>query len=160
MCKPTSFDKRSNLRFLKIEDALLSESPMDTYDDEHGDVSQRLMSNINIDSSSALHGDDFQRHRRQVSLKLGFDTLAKVIMLGFILTFCIRTEMQSRKLKRETLRLKQEMKDAILNIENRRLLRTKRLREEGHLEGYLRALELYDVSLESDLAGDILVAYD
>lgn len=159
MCKPTSIDKRTDLCFLKI-DALLSESPMDMVDDEHGDFSQRLMSNITMESSGALDGDKLKSQRHQWSLKLSFETLVKITMLGIILTFCIRAEMQSIKLKRQTLRLKNEMRDTMLNMENRRLLRLKRLRKDGHLEGYLRALESYDVSLDSDLAGDILVAYE
>jgi len=160
MCKPTCIDKRTSLSSLKIEEALLSDSPMDIDNDNHRDYSRRLMSNLTIESFSALEDDGFKRQRSQWSSKLGFETFVKITMLGITLAFCIGAEMQSNKLKRKTLRLKNEMKDTILNIENRRSVRLKRLRQDGHLEGYFRALESYDVSLDSDLAGDILVAYD
>mmetsp|Transcript_6268 Transcript_6268/g.11850 ORF Transcript_6268/g.11850 Transcript_6268/m.11850 type:complete len:161 (+) Transcript_6268:174-656(+) len=160
MCKPTSIDKRTSLSYLKIEEALLSDSPMDIDNNDHRDFSQRLMSNLTLESYSALAGDGIKRQRNQLSSKLSFETLVKMVMLGIILAFCIGAEIQGNKLKRDTLRLKNEMQDTILNIENRRSLRLKKLRQDGHVEGYFRALESYDVSLDSDLTGDIKVAYD
>mmetsp|Transcript_23423 Transcript_23423/g.34714 ORF Transcript_23423/g.34714 Transcript_23423/m.34714 type:complete len:166 (-) Transcript_23423:16-513(-) len=125
---------------------------------QEDDITNRLLSNI--------VANDPQTQEFQDQCKTSFENLrgtksmiVQFVALGALLILSIVTQMRSNQVQIETSRLRGEMKHTRIEFE-RRKAKMKRLQDNNNSEAFMHILNTYDVPLESDLAGEILMAYE
>eukprot|EP00979_Chaetoceros_neogracilis_P007853 scaffold1698_cov279-Chaetoceros_neogracile.AAC.12 len=141
MCMAIKVDKRTNPLFIKSQHDIIApnvdgDSGYSNDDASQNDISRRLLSNITNGSESSLQPKQHsQPHSNQTKAML------------------------SNSVQNEVTRLRSEVKQSTMNIELRRARRLEILQKNDDRVAFMHVLNSFQVPLESDLAGEMLVAY-
>lgn len=156
----TKLDKRTNPLLLKSQHHIIApnvdgDPGFSNNDAFQNDISRRLLSNIANDSESSNEAtQDLQHHDNEAKVMV-----ARFIFMGALILFSIVIQMRSNQLQNEVARLRSEVKQSVMSIELRNAKRMKRLKKDNDRVAFMHVLNSFEVSLESDLAGEILAAY-
>jgi cell division protein FtsL len=153
-------DKRTNPLFIISQHDIIApnvdgDSGYSSDDASQNDISRRLLSNITNGSESSLQPKQHsQPHSNQTKAML-----VRIILLLVFVFMSIGMEIQSNSVQNEVTRLRSEVKQSTMNIELRRARRLERLQKNDDRVAFMHVLNSFQVPLESDLAGEMLVAY-
>ena len=86
--------------------------------------------------------------------------IVQFLALGALLILSIVTQMRSNQVQIEASRLRGEMKHTRIEFERRKAKHMNRLQDMKNGDDFMHILNTYNVALESDLAGEILIAYE
>lgn len=156
MCIPCmkNIDSRSNYLLLKTLDPIVIN---DTYtESDDNDTSPEHASREFINS--------YERECLKPAGGATYENVGLVVriaMLVMLLLICIGNQIESNSMKQELDMLRTEMKETTrnANVQRRRTERMRRLFDNAD-EAVMHVLKSYEVSIESELAEEILVAYN
>ena len=158
-------DKRTNPLLLQAKYKIGGNVDSGTLNENvfQDDITHWLLNNITNDPQDSQR----ETHEFQDQCNPSFENLRgtksmiiQFIALGALLFLSIVTQMRSNQVQIEASRLRSEMKHTMIEFERRKAKRMNRLQDINNSDAFMHILNTYNVALESDLAGEILMAYE
>lgn len=139
------------------------DSGISNEDVSQDDITHGLHSNITNDpQDSQREANEFQDQCNPSfeNLHGTKSMIVQFLALGALLILSIVTQMRSNQVQIEASRLRGEMKHTRIEFERRKAKHMNRLQDMKNGDDFMHILNTYNVALESDLAGEILIAYE
>lgn len=156
MCRPNNIniDSRTNYLLLKTVEPIL---PNEAYPESS-------VSDMTLGGASLEFLDPRQKECSKPSGISSYNNvrlIAKVVIMAMLILGCISNHIQFKTMGQELDILQTEMGKTREILERRRIQRRRRLNQQAkEAAAYRHVLKSFEVPVESELAQEILVAYD